>query len=408
MRPQYVDAELPSIQTINGTVFDDFQVMDGIRGWVESDGSKKETCPPVVDVSLPADLGVTDTRKLLFGAATTVERLEMMLPSILSYLGPTNASMLVMVPPANDLEEKQAWFRTRGLDVTLKPNGDDWTVRYFGLVRALSDHIRAERQDTTWVSFVDDDTFFPSLHVICKRLSQYNATENHYFGALSEAKWQQHEFGHIGFGGAGVFLSKVLLDTINEHYDECQGWGDLPGDQKLARCVDQFARTELTIWPELHQFDLKGEPDGIFESGRELQSLHHWASWYQADIAKIFTVSAAAGQQSALKRWKFNEQQDETGRKSYWVLTNGYSIIEYSIAPGAEEVDFDAVEHTWAEPWEGYVESLGPLRPKDQDGVEKKRWMLKESVVSDGNVHQFYHHDTAYDASVIELVWLGK
>lgn len=409
LRPRYIsDIKLPSLQVINGTIFPDFQTIDGIHNWGKRprDKTLSPKCPPVVEVDLPADLSVTDTRKILFGVATTIERLKRMTTSILSYLGQTNASMLVMVPPTSDLEGEQTWFRSRGLDVTLKSSDGSWTYRYFCLIRALSDHIKAERQDTTWVSFVDDDTFFPSLQVISNRLSQYNENEKHYIGALSEAQWLRQTFGNIGFGGAGVFLSKVLLDEINQHYNECQDLGDLPGDQKLARCIFQYAHTELTVWQELHQFDITGEPDGIFESGRELQSLHHWASWFHRDITKIFAVSVAAGQQSAPKRWKFNEREED-GKKTYWILNNGYSIIEYIIEKDAKEIDFNAIERTWDWPTEGFTEGLGPLRAKDQEGVEKRRWMLDEVVISDGNVHQFYHRDTATDASVIELVWLG-
>jgi hypothetical protein len=69
-------------------------------------------------------------------------------------------------------------------------------------------------------------------------------------------------------------------------------------------------------------------------------------------------------------------------------------------------VNFDKTEHTWSDAAVGYEESVGPLRPKDQRGVKKKRWLLKDVVVMGGNVHQFYYYEAVDESCVIELVWL--
>jgi hypothetical protein len=338
-----------------------------------------------------------------------------MLPSLLYSFGETKASLLVLVPPTgDDLHRHEIYFRNRGLDVTIKSSPLDFTARYFGLVQAFTEHIKQSRPNTTWVSFIDDDTFFPSLTNVAEQLSQFDATQKHYIGSLSEASWQVDRFGHIAFGGAGVFVSRPLLAKLNSVYDQCQAFGDQPGDQKLGQCIEKFGNTPLTIWPSLFQMDMKGPVDGVYESGRQIDSLHHWGSWYTKDVVKMSTVSAAAGRRSVLRRWIFDQTEiidnsTKLSTRSFFIMTNGYSIVKY-IFDGAtpdDAINFDHTEHTWEEDPRGYEQSLGPMRPKDQRGVIKERWMLKESLVVGDNVHQFYTREEEHGHSVIEMIWLG-
>ena len=281
-------------------------------------------------------------------------------------------------------------------------------------MEAFTKHIKEKRPHTAWVSFIDDDTFFTSLANIAEQLKAYDPSEKHYIGALSEASWQVDTFGHIAFGGAGVFVSKPLLEVLMEHYEECQSWGEQPGDQKVGQCVEKFGDTPLTLWPTLYQMDITGAPDGVYESGRHIDSLHHWGSWYTKDVVKMSTVAAAAGRRSVLRRWVFDQDEIESNNtggslRTFWILTNGYSIVKYTYDENTPDdaINFDHTEKTWEEDINGYEVRLGPLRPKDQEGVTKERWLLKEAVIIGDNVHQIYSREESYGHSVIELVWLG-
>jgi hypothetical protein len=61
------------------------------------------------------------TGKILFGAATTVERLDEALQRLAYFIGGTKASMIALVPPADNLEAKEIYFCSRGLDISLVP-----------------------------------------------------------------------------------------------------------------------------------------------------------------------------------------------------------------------------------------------------------------------------------------------
>jgi Protein of unknown function, DUF604 len=376
-----------------------------------------ETTIVHVGVDPDPDPGPDDdnTKKILFGAATTVERLDNAFHRLVYFAGGTKASMIALVPPADNLEEKQTYFRTRGLDIVLIPSELDFTLRHFSLVRAFNLHVSKSRSATEWMIIVDDDTFFPSLSLVSERLSTMSSSKPYWIGAVSEASWQVRNFGRIGFGGAGIVLSRNLVETLDKFYDECTGEElgqlDMPGDQRLGKCIKKaIPKLKLTVWNELHQWDMKPEPHGLFEAGKPIWSFHHFRGgrWGNADMIAVSTVATVAGDKSLLRRWAFNStgsgQQED---RDFWILTNGYSIVHYHVRAGAPDINFEHTEHTWADAAEGYEESLGPLRPVEEEGVTKKRWLLRDAVKVGANVHQFYWYESATENSVIEIVWLG-
>jgi len=128
----------------------------------------------------------------------------------------------------------------------------------------------------------------------------------------------------------------------------------------------------------------------------------------------MVTVSAAAGRKSVLRRWVFDQEEyinEATGGsiRQFWVFTNGYSLVKYTYDEYTPDdaINFDQTEKTWEEDPRGYEARLGPLRPKDQEGVTKDRWLLKEAFVVGDNVHQWYVREEDEGHSVIEVVWLG-
>jgi Protein of unknown function, DUF604 len=370
----------------------------------------------VAYVDVDPDFEHDDTHKILFGVATTIQRLEDALPRLAFFIGGgTKASMIALVPPADNMEEKQTYFRTRGLDIVLVESKLDFTLRYFSLVHAFNLHISRSRPKTEWVIMIDDDTFFPSLSLVSERLSTLPSPKPAWIGAVSEADWQVRTFGRIGFGGAGIVLSRNLVEILNERYDECTGDDlgalDMPGDRRLGKCINKLLpKLELTIWPELHQWDMGPDQHGLYEAGRPIWSFHHFQGghWGKSDVIGMSSVATVAGDKSILRRWVFDSKgSGQSQERDFWVLTNGYSIVHYHISSGTPDINFDHTEHTWPENIKGYEESVGPLRPAEQEGVTKKRWLLREAAKVGANVHQFYWFESAVESSVIEIVWLG-
>ncbi|KZZ96394.1 hypothetical protein AAP_01167 [Ascosphaera apis ARSEF 7405] len=414
IQPHWVDtdAKFSNLEDVSTKVLNDFQPLGSTTN--SSRFTSQQPCPNVIDIRVAKDLAVAGSENLLFGAATTVDRLDRMLPYLLYSFGHTKAHLLVLLPgDTHDIAKHEARYRARGLNVTLRGSPLAFTARYFGLVEAFIDFIKTTGNDIKWASFIDDDTFFPSLNHIVQKLNKLNHKDRWYIGTHSEASWQVNTFGGIGFGGGGVFISRAVLDALIFHYNECQSWGDQPGDQKVAQCIFKFTNTQLTKWDTLWQMDMTGTVDGFFESGRTIDSLHHWSSWYHKDVVNIYSVSPHSGRRGVLRRWKFDEDvktdpSTNQARRSFWVMTNGYSIVKYSMDANlpAESVDFNKVEKTWNEDPKGYEARLGPFRARDQEGIKKERYLMTDTFMIGSNIHQMYTRDKDSERSMIEIVWL--
>jgi Protein of unknown function, DUF604 len=415
IRPRFNNAATTNLEHIGEPLLPAFEAQP--NSLTSKYARKRTDClrATIAYVDVEADPVQDGTDKILFGAATTIERLDDALYRLSYFIGGTKASIIALVPPTANLEEKQAFYRARGLDITLIPSELDFTLRYFSLVRAFNTHISSNRPGTDWLVMIDDDTFFPSVSLMSERLSSLSPSKPYWIGAVSEASWQVRNFGRIGFGGAGILLSRNLVEVLDKRYDECTGADlgvlDMPGDQRLGKCINKILpKLRLTIWDELHQWDMRPQPHGLFEAGRPIWSFHHFhgGMWGNADMLATSVVASVAGDRSILKRWMFNSKgSGKQQERDFWVLTNGYSIVHYHIKAGAPDINFDHTEHTWGDAAEGYEESVGPLRPVDQEGITKKRWLLRDAIKVGANVHQFYWYESKSENSVIEIVWLG-
>lgn len=385
-------------------------------------------CPTPVDVDVAEDPDLDAAELLMVGLSTTVDRIHNMLPTLLYSFAHTKATVYALVP--NDtphVEKEEAYFRSKGLDIIVKTSGLDYLNRYFGLVEAMANHIEYKRPHTRWVAFADDDTYFISLPNLAQKLNALDSKKDWYIGALSESRDQQSVSGDdIAYGGAGVFISRPTLEKLKWHYSECQAFGKTPGDWKVAQCVHRYLHTNFTQWNSLYQVDSRQLLHGLFESGKPIDTVHHWSSWYHLNVVKMSSVAAAAGKNSVLRRWKIDhirpgdprqsdsDSDKKNEKESFWVFTNGYSLVKYTLdvpQTGLSEkaIDFNKMEATWTDELHADEKRLGKLRPQNQDGVTKERWMMKHSVVLEGNVHQTYVKSSGRDAgSVIEIVWLGR
>jgi hypothetical protein len=63
--------------------------------------------------------------------------------------------------------------------------------------------------------FSDDDTFWPDFNSLIRLLSKYDSSKPHIIGALSESTRQVAEWGHIAYGGAGIYVSRALMAKMN-------------------------------------------------------------------------------------------------------------------------------------------------------------------------------------------------
>ncbi|OJJ44091.1 hypothetical protein ASPZODRAFT_145209 [Penicilliopsis zonata CBS 506.65] len=351
--------------------------------------------PNPIALEFPEPPKRADASHIDFGVATTVKRLNDSLDAFSHWAGYTNTRIFALLEPGQYIPEVQARADAMGIDLYISESSEEYNKRYFSLIPLLH---KNQRPETRWACIIDDDTFFPSMSALVDALAGYNDTAPIYLGGVSESIRQIATFGMMAYGGAGVFLSRPLLEALNTAYPECQ-FMDTTGDKKISKCIYQNTAVRLTIDHRLRQLDMMGDVSGFFEAGRPLPlSLHHWKSWFHADMAKLSVVADICGDSCLLHQWQFTDG---------WILTNGFSIIHRGtdLAPNDH-----SIEDTWDSDQddasqEAFLHELGPLRGKD---TSKVSYLLQDAFLDhhDGSVHQWYiRRDPSRGAEILELIW---
>ncbi|KAJ5825996.1 hypothetical protein N7474_003134 [Penicillium riverlandense] len=357
-----------------------------------------EHCSPDATIHAPPRQPRADASHMIFGFATSKERLIGSLEAFQYWAGGTGARMFGCIDGITEPERKQIEQMARERDIQLTIiHSTKWLLdvqdMYFALVKILWDN---RDENTKWAVIIDDDTFFPSMRNLIKRMETYDDSKPQYIGAPTEDFDQMRTMWFMGYGGAGVFMSMPLLEQINEHYSECS-LSMSYGDRRVAECIYKYTSTKLTWDRGLFQLDIKDNADGFYEAGRPLPlSLHHWKSWTNVDVVRQAMVAEVCGDDCQLRRWRID---------NHWWLINGFSIVQYS----KPLTNLLSMEQTWAlgpmvEEF-NYGHSLGPLREADSGKVS---YRLKSATVDGNVVRQIYVHDPALEGlprRVWEVVW---
>ncbi|CAI7585718.1 unnamed protein product [Penicillium crustosum] len=331
--------------------------------------TRREIVLDMTDEPVPHAPKLANASHIDFGVATSVERLNESLDAFAHWAGYSRTRIFALIEPDRSefgIRDVKAKADALGVNLHITESDDDYLNRYFALIPLLKENAR---ETTQWGCIIDDDTFFLSMSRLVDALAKYDHTTSMYIGGLSESIPQIAAFGMIGFGGAGVFLSKPLLEEITNVYDKCSAM-DFTGDRRIAICVYRYTQTRLTVDHRLRQLDLMHDASGFFESGREPPlTVHHWKSWFHADMPKLAVVSELCGDSCLLRKWHFGDG---------WILTNGFSVIKYHADPDQDDI---AMEQTW-DPHNGandesYLHELGPLRRKDE---HKQTYQLLDAV----------------------------
>ncbi|KAF2758004.1 hypothetical protein EJ05DRAFT_373959 [Pseudovirgaria hyperparasitica] len=354
------------------------------------EGSEPPQCPEPFMLSYDTPPPPPDLSHIIFGAATTIDRLEASFYDFAHWISGTNALLYAILEPAAapDIERLKERAKSMGFRLTVEESELDWHRRYFTLTRRFYEH---HTSTTKWGIIIDDDTFFISPTRLSSFLASFDHTQKYYIGGVTEDFGQIKNFGIFGYGGASNILSIPLLAELNGLYDVCVK-EETGGDIMLARCLYGHTGTKLTMEHRLHQFDMNGDLSGIYESGRrrpQMLSVHHWKSWHQANMTNMAAVSSVCGDECLLQRFKFADG---------WWLTNGYSLVKYSKDLSLDDV---TIEHTWRENGD-YWHSFDPLRPKDE-GKTSLRLELVERT--ENSVSQFYVQRKEGLDHVFEMVW---
>ncbi|WAQ88096.1 hypothetical protein PtA15_9A221 [Puccinia triticina] len=355
------------------------------------------------------------------------------------------ASAVVLIPPKEELD--QAWevesaARGAGLDITLKElPADRFERRYMSLVqemwREAQERERLGAPIVQWFTLADDDTYFLSLDSVARMLSKYNPVEAHFIGGQSESENANKAFGNIAFGGAGIFLSRGLIQQMNEPgtFDSCVSlFGkEFGGDGMITKCaamvmhrdVQQVVTRETT----LHQLDIRDEGHGIFQAGWRFTSIHHWRSWFQlqprahphtlknpATLASLLGSAArAVGPENWTRRYVWGlpppDQNGGVSKTPSVVLSLGYSITVHG-AGILKTADLDQVEMTFA-----LSKLTSSTRPALLETKQRRTYYLYDLRTGYSNADQTnlnLQPDIAImshinqEGEVVDLVWDGR
>lgn len=387
------DAELPLAQRLDMPLLDVTRLSKADQELVQQ--SQDECMNPLpITLKVPPSPRLADASHIDFGVATTLDRLNASLDAFAHWAGYTRTRIFALIEPHDRTVEVRARADTLGINLYIQQSDVEYQARYFSLVGLLANNMR---ERTRWSCVIDDDTFFPSMRALVDALREYNDSVPVYLGGLSESAPQVGLFGVMGYGGAGVFLSRPLVEQLSDPrtMDECQ-MNDFTGDRRLSYCIYQHTGTRLTIDYRLHQLDMHGDASGFFEANRPAPlSLHHWKSWFFADMAKATAVSNVCGDTCPFRKWHFSDG---------WMLTNGFSVVKYS---SPIDPDDPIMEHTWdadhGAVLESFLHALGPLRPKD---IGKISYTMEHALAEDDVVRQYYvRRDTVKGDEVLELTW---
>ncbi|RYP59050.1 hypothetical protein DL770_010291 [Monosporascus sp. CRB-9-2] len=359
-------------------------------------------CSPV-KLTVPNPYPKRDYAHLIFGIATSYERLNDSIPAFAHWLSGTGSKLIASV---TDIQEKNRTemgylrdeFQTAGIDaVMVKPLNPEFKTseNHFGV---LKDMVEYSGPETRWFAFLDDDTFFPNLKPLSDALAKLDHTKDAYVGTLSEDFSAIRNWGYMAFGGAGAYLSAPLAGKLAGKVFECIKESSLAeGDVIIRECVYTKSKAKLTIMPGLYQQDIQGDASGFFEAGLRPINLHHWKSWFEAPVIAMAKAADFCGD-CFLQRWRFGNDT---------VLSNGYSIARYR--DGLETVDLTTLEGTFDKFNGDFDFSIGPLRKPYSKKRKKSYKLLDAEITQRGDLRQLYvwkGNETLGELDeIVEMIW---
>lgn len=365
--------------------------------------------PATISLSLPPRRPQPDASRLVFGFATTLDRMPDTLRGLAHWAAGTDARFVVIHEPHNTTlrpgepspDEVRAFYSNAGIaSLDLVERDAGWGERFVGLVGELSQRVQGKAE---WGVLMDDDTFFFDLEAVQAMLAKYDPRLPWYVGALSDNKWNVNNGGLFAMGGAGVFLSRALLETLAPVADSCfpdEGTTD-GGDTLVGECIHRHTTTKLTVEHGLYQLDMHGDVTGFYEAIRpQPVSVHHWKSWHHHDIPAVATISRICGRHCVLQNFRFQDG---------WQMANGFSIVRYGYNATALQSQHPlAMEHTWKLTiWDvddSWKYSMAPLKERDE---HKEQFLMERIVEEDADTVSVYYvrRENGVGRGLIRVTW---
>lgn len=172
-----------------------------------------QKCIPPLTVELPSSQlpAAVNASHLLFGISTSKDRLDHSVFKEWSYWltdgnGNSNGGglhLLLQDASEEDLKDVKSELEQLGIDACVERSDGklEMAVRYLSLVPTL--YKSPSRSRRRWLVLCDDDTFFPSIDTLQRRLEDYDHTTDMYVGTFSE------DVNNIDRHGSQVYITRT-------------------------------------------------------------------------------------------------------------------------------------------------------------------------------------------------------
>lgn len=310
--------------------------------------------------------------------------------------GKTNgASLVLTLRQADDrqVEIVKEKLEKAGIDALVSgEDAEDSPTRYLDLIRQLTVRTNAKgfenSADKKYLAVLDDDTFFPDVAELLKRLEKFDANEEHYIGLPSErADWVADPDETVTFGGGAVFFTPPAAVKVSQLPCLGTGGADDDGtngtssaeqdnqrlgytsqwDHLLYDCVSNYTQLTMHVLPSFYlPSDEKfGSYFFDYDLGIAPLALHRTRNRHLLDPGKATAISPLLNPQTFLQRYRFSDD---------WVLVNGHTLSHYPRGSSTAALGSPAVHK---DDYENRYKKMKPLNSNlaiEEEGRDPRGW----------------------------------
>ncbi|EGG01932.1 uncharacterized protein MELLADRAFT_66720 [Melampsora larici-populina 98AG31] len=388
--------------------------------------------------SFPEDLGLdpfhgtpTTFRPpvLMWGLATSAAGIDEALPLWKDWMKEDDhikkrrkGSSALLLLSAEDAPETQEQSRSQisqsGLNIEMEVvHASHQARRYFALIRWLwyTTKDRTGTEEIDWYVLCDDDTYFldtkSTRHGISFILARFQDPKSFPYLISSMNKTLSHtqpEENGVS-SGSGIFISRELMRMMNlpGQWEACdEEFSEFSGDKLACSGTNQFIsgptiiswcaaralkanslKDFISVMPNLHTLEVKGDAHGIFQAGWEFLSLYNFRTSFQffpkshhhvlndevETVKLIGLISRAIGSANWGRRFVWGVDSDENPTGESLVICLGFSITKY--AAGVMDTNMlRSVEETFDS-----ANLTSPIRPKLVEGLQKNTYFIADA-----------------------------
>jgi beta-galactofuranoside beta-1,5-galactofuranosyltransferase len=158
--------------------------------------------------------------ELVIAVAMTVEEIPNMLLHWTYWARNSSVGVYILLPTSQSdrVSEAEALLKTGLATTRVKVEAAVDTAEPGNLALRLVEQMRTAAYSTTqWFLILSPATFITSMDDLLLALEPHDATQRMYMGGMTESKGLRDKFGQFAYGGAGIVLSRPLVEDLSSH-----------------------------------------------------------------------------------------------------------------------------------------------------------------------------------------------